>query len=79
MERAADTRHKIQLGGLVIKAGLDDLASNELLGALLEIRDIIDSPDADQNLRRFMRRGRSVFEEDEKRREPKQPVKGDFE
>jgi len=79
MERAADTRHKIQLGGLVIKAGLDDLASNELLGALLEIRDIIDSSDADQNLRRFMRRGRSVFEQDEKRRERKQPVKGDFE
>ncbi|MCR9243301.1 MAG: conjugal transfer protein TraD [Rhodobiaceae bacterium] len=79
MERAADTRHKIQLGGLVIKAGLDDLASNELLGALLEIKDILDSPDADQNLRKFMRRGRRVFEEDEKRREEKQQTRGDFE
>ncbi|MCE8000530.1 MAG: conjugal transfer protein TraD [Rhodobiaceae bacterium] len=79
MERAADTRHKIQLGGLVVKAGLDDLASNELLGALLEIKDILDSPDADQNLRKFMRRGRRVFEEDEKRREEKQQTRGDFE
>lgn len=79
MERAADTRHKIQLGGLVIKAGLDDLASNELLGALLEIKDILDNPDADQNLRKFMRRGRRVFEEDEKRREEKQQTRGDFE
>lgn len=78
MERAADTRHKIQLGGLVIKAGLDDLASNELLGALLEIKDILDGPDADQNLRRFMRRGRMIFEEDEKRREDKRQKGSDF-
>lgn len=79
MERAADTRHKIQLGGLVIKAGLDDLASNEMLGALLHIKDLVEGPEADQNLRRFMRRGRQVFEEDEKCRNQKQAVKGDFE
>ena len=71
MERAADTRHKIQLGGLVIKAGLDDLASNEMLGALLEIKDMIEGPDSDRNLRRFMRRGRAVFEEDERNKDEK--------
>jgi len=71
MERAADTRHKIQLGGLVIKAELDDLANNEMLGALLEIRDMIEGPDKDQVLRRFMRRGRAVFEDDEKKRSAK--------
>ncbi len=79
MERAADTRHKIQLGGLVIKAGLDDLASNELLGALLHIKDLVDGPEADQNLRRFMRAGRTVFEGDENRRAQKQSTKSDFE
>ncbi len=71
MERAADTRHKIQLGGLVIKAGLADLASNEMLGALLEIKDILDGPEGDANLRKFMRRGRRAFEADENARKIK--------
>jgi len=79
MERAADTRHKIQLGGLVIKAGLDDLASNEMLGALLEIKEIIDGPQGEESLRKFMRRGRAVFEADEKSRGGKQAQRGDFE
>ncbi|MEQ9587298.1 MAG: conjugal transfer protein TraD [Parvibaculaceae bacterium] len=71
MERAADTRHKIQLGGLVIKAGLADLASNEMLGAFLEIKDILDGPEGDANLRKFMRRGRRAFEADENARKIK--------
>lgn len=40
IERKSDTRRKIQIGGLVIKAGLDHLFDmNEaiLLGALLEV------------------------------------------
>ncbi len=34
-ERKADTRHKIELGGLVIKAGLGDTSKAIVLGALL--------------------------------------------
>lgn len=83
MERAEDTRRKIQLGGLVVKAGLDDLASNEMLGALLEIKDLIEGPESERNLRRFMRRGRAVFEEDErvkdeKRSKSQTKKRGDF-
>ncbi|KMO27838.1 conjugal transfer protein TraD, partial [Methylobacterium variabile] len=38
-ERKRDAREKIQLGGLVIKAGLSDLPSNVLLGLLIEARE----------------------------------------
>jgi hypothetical protein len=34
-ERKARTRHLIQLGGLIVKAGLVDLPANALYGALL--------------------------------------------
>jgi hypothetical protein len=36
MERSQDTRTKIQLGGLVIKAGLADEPAAVLLGLLVE-------------------------------------------
>lgn len=39
MERKSRTRRLIELGGLIAKAGLDDLESNALLGALLEIKE----------------------------------------
>ncbi|HYD63938.1 conjugal transfer protein TraD [Azospirillum sp.] len=38
-QRKAETRRKIQLGGLVIKAGLDGWDEATLLGALLEVRE----------------------------------------
>jgi len=37
IERKTRTRKLIEVGGLIAKAGLDHLASNELYGALLEI------------------------------------------
>lgn len=42
MERKSRTRKLIELGGLVAKAGLDDLESNVLYGALLEIKEKTD-------------------------------------
>jgi len=39
IERKTRTRHLIEIGGLVAKANLDSLTSNELYGALLEIAD----------------------------------------
>jgi len=37
--RRLDARKKIQLGGLIIKAKLDDLTSNILLGILIDARN----------------------------------------
>lgn len=36
--RKADTRRKIQLGGLIVKAGLSEEASNVILGLLCDAR-----------------------------------------
>ena len=46
LERKLDTRYKIEMGGLVKKAGLDDLHATSpeaLLGILLEAKKIIDA------------------------------------
>jgi uncharacterized protein YaiL (DUF2058 family) len=42
-ERKARTRHLIEMGGLVTKAGLDDLPTNALYGALLSIKKDLDT------------------------------------
>jgi hypothetical protein len=44
-ERKARTRHLIEAGGLVDKAGLLDLDTNALYGALLSLRDGADDKD----------------------------------
>lgn len=43
-ERRDDARRKIQLGGLIIKAGLEDLPANVLLGLLIEGRERTSDP-----------------------------------
>ncbi len=45
-KRRADTRHKIQLGGLVIKAGLDGLNKSVILGALAHAMQLIEKDEA---------------------------------
>ncbi|KMO22434.1 conjugal transfer protein TraD [Methylobacterium indicum] len=52
-ERKRDAREKIQLGGLVIKAGLSDLPSNVLLGLLIEARERIRDPDVIERMARL--------------------------
>ena len=44
-DRKLDTRIKIHLGGLLVKAGLDDLDPATLYGALLALRRTLDNPD----------------------------------
>ncbi len=61
-ERKLDTRNKIQLGGLVVKAGLDDEPTNVLLGMLLEAADSLNAPEAEITRRRWKRRGAEAFE-----------------
>lgn len=41
MERKTRTRRLIELGGLIAKAGLEDLESNTLLGGLLHLKQLI--------------------------------------
>lgn len=43
LERKQDTREKIQLGGLVKKAGLGDLSTATLYGLLLEAAKQLNS------------------------------------
>src|SRR5271168_1915116 len=45
-DRRLDTRHKIQLGGLVIKAGLGDEESAVILGLLTAAKWVLSSPNA---------------------------------
>jgi len=57
-ERKKDTREKIQLGGLVVKAGLRDVDKAVILGALLEAAERLK----DQTVRaRFEARGKEAF------------------
>lgn len=41
--RRADTRRKIELGGLVIKAGMDCYPKHVILGALIHSLSLIDT------------------------------------
>ena len=46
MDRKAETRKKIQLGGLMVKAGLEDMHPKEayiLYGMLLDCKKVLES------------------------------------
>lgn len=59
-DRKADTRDKIQLGGLVVKAGLRDENKAILLGALLDLSDKIKIGDPEK-IAYFKQRGEEAF------------------
>ena len=74
-ERRARTRQLIELGGLVHKAGLVELTSDDratLLGAFLELADRLQEQQADERQEemlaslkaRWQRRGMRAFEAD---------------
>lgn len=65
MERRTRTRHLIELGGLVQKAGLVELTDDDratLYGAMLELAAQIRSGDAGSVLALWKRRGRRAFD-----------------
>lgn len=64
--RKQDTRNKIQLGGLVIKAGLTEEETAVLLGAFLTIAGELSGPDAEITKRRYRRLGDQAFSADAK-------------
>ena len=64
MKRRERTRHLIELGGLVAKAGLVELTGDDratLYGALLDIAARLRGEDRDQQLLLWQRRGRRGF------------------
>lgn len=64
MERRERTRHLIELGGLVAKAGLVDLALDDraaLYGAFLDLADRIKARGGDGALLLWRRRGQRAF------------------
>lgn len=63
--RRERTRHLIELGGLVQKAGLVELVDDDratLYGLLLEAADALRSDRAEVTARRWRRRGLNAFE-----------------
>lgn len=65
MARRERTRRLIELGGLVAKAGLVELAGDDraaLYGAFLSVADELQGDDRDQVLAIWARRGHRAFE-----------------
>lgn len=65
VQRRARTRHLIELGGLVVKAGLVELADDDravLYGAFLELAARLRGDDRDQMLQLCRRRGKRAFD-----------------
>ena len=60
-ERKADTRQKILLGGLVVKAGLHDVDANIILGMLIDGFSKIQSNDAEYAIQYFKNIGDEAF------------------
>jgi hypothetical protein len=72
MKRRERTRHLIELGGLVQKAGLVELAGDDrptLLGAFLTLADALVGPIRDQQLATWRHRGQRAFEADQAARD----------
>lgn len=59
--RKEDTRHKIELGGLVIKAGLGDEDKAVILGALLDAASTIKGPNGTAEKERLRAVGQRAF------------------
>lgn len=64
LDRKEDTRHKIQLGGLVKKAKLDELPTATLLGLLLEAAELLETDQKNEALNRWRLKGDIAFTQD---------------
>lgn len=62
--RKQDTRCKIELGGLVIKAGLGDEPKAIVLGALVLAAATLQGQNANANRARFAAEGEAAFKGD---------------
>ncbi len=67
VERRKRTRHLIELGGLVVKAGLVKLTGDDrttILGALLWMADKLESDQGEQARELWAAKGKRAFEVD---------------
>ncbi len=65
MQRRERTRHLIELGGLVQKAGLVELTSDDratLLGAMMALADMLQGEGGEALIELWRRRGKRAFE-----------------
>jgi hypothetical protein len=62
-ERRQDTRRKIQLGGLVVKAGLADEEPAVILGALVAAKRVLSGHNAVDSRNRWKDLGDKAFRE----------------
>ena len=60
-ERKVRTRRLIELGGLVSKAGIEELNNNALLGALLDIKEKLKE---ESTVKKWKDKGAAAFEKD---------------
>jgi hypothetical protein len=59
--RKADTRNKIQLGGLILKAGLGSEPAAVLLGLFLAAAEALSGPDSTAARERWRKAGEDAF------------------
>jgi hypothetical protein len=64
LTRKEDARRKIQLGGLVVKAGLADESAGVLLGMLLDCGKLLAGERGDAFRAKWKARGDQAFEAD---------------
>jgi len=72
VQRRERTRHLIELGGLIQKAGLVELTDDDratIYGALLEVVGKARSDDASDTLALWKRRGKRAFDTESKAQE----------
>lgn len=68
MQRRERTRHLIELGGLVMKAGLVELADDDratLYGAFLTVAAKLRGEERDEALVQWRRKGKRAFEDEQ--------------
>lgn len=58
-QRKADTRHKIEMGGLVVKANMDAYSKAVVLGALIDAFEALENDSATKQL--FQSKGEAAF------------------
>ena len=67
VQRRKRTRHLIELGGLIVKAGIVDLTGDDramIYGALLWMADKLQSDQGEQARKLWAARGKQAFEAD---------------
>ncbi|KTD99955.1 conjugal transfer protein TraD [Sphingopyxis sp. H038] len=76
VKRRERTKQLIELGGLVVKAGLVDLTDDDratLYGAFLAVAAILDGEERDQIIALWRRKGKRAFETEQETARDKRP------